>query len=95
MPIFPIASSKSLADARIGCVFFLALEKIFGANCKGYLRTLPKLFTVRGNTRNNVARLPNNDFLSRHMTKEQTCQLTRVYYFYKVNSVFSLSPRRA
>ncbi len=47
MPIFPIASSKSLADARIVCVFFLALEKIFGANCKGYLRTLPK-FTAGG-----------------------------------------------
>ena len=42
MPIFPIASSKSLGDARIACVFFLALEKIFGANCKGYLRTVPK-----------------------------------------------------
>jgi len=42
LPIFPIASSKSLADARIACGFFLALEKISGANCKGYLRTIPK-----------------------------------------------------
>jgi hypothetical protein len=47
LPIFPIALSKSLADTRIGCVFFLALEKIFGANCKGYLRTLPKRLRIK------------------------------------------------
>ena len=30
-----------ILPARIACVFILALEKIFGANCKGYLRTFP------------------------------------------------------
>ena len=39
---FPIAASKSLGDARIACVFFLALGKTFGAKCIIYFHTVPK-----------------------------------------------------
>ena len=41
LPLFPIAASKSLADARIACVFFLALGKTFGAKCTIYFHTVP------------------------------------------------------
>jgi hypothetical protein len=41
LSLFPIAASKSLADARIACVFFLALGKTFGAKCTIYFHTVP------------------------------------------------------
>ena len=47
MSLFPIAASKSLADARIACVFFLALEKTSCGNCTSYFQTVPYLFSVQ------------------------------------------------
>ena len=41
MSLFSIAASKSLGDARIACVFFLALEKTSCVNCTSDFKTVP------------------------------------------------------